>query len=152
MHKLHFLFLSMSDCLLSDHGMCICMCIDIYIYRAIMHFSQYSLRPTHAGVSTGICLSRYLLLHSNRAHAPPVASLQRFHGNFRVTTEGFPYLSIYLSIYPSIYVSIYPSIHPSNYFWWHSGFLSFPGKKAEDVLTSGRHHHEGMAQESASSI
>jgi hypothetical protein len=130
MHKLHFLFLSMSDCLLSDHGMCICMCIDIYIYRAIMHFSQYSLRPTHAGVSTGICLSRYLLLHSNRAHAPPVASLQRFHGNFRVTTEGLS-LPIYLSIYPSIYVSIYLSIHPSIHlflvtFW----FPIFSGKKS----------------------
>ena len=45
MHKLHFFFLNMSDCLLSDHGMCICMCIDIYIYiyRAIIHFSQYSI-------------------------------------------------------------------------------------------------------------
>ena len=66
----------------------------------------------------------------------------------------FPtYLFIYLSIYLSIYVSICLSIHPSIYLFLVTFWLPiFSGKKTKDVLPSGRNHHEGMAQESASSI
>ena len=132
MHKLHFLFLSMSDCLLSDHGMCICMCIDIYIYTAqsCISVNTHCDQPTPVSALEFVCRAI--------SFSTPTARMrhQWLHCNVFMEISasqprGFPYLSIYLSIHLSMYLSIYLSIHPSIYlflvtFW----FPIFSGKKS----------------------
>ena len=93
----------MSDCLLSDHGMCICMCIDIYIYIPRNHTFQ-SILNTHCDQPTPVSALEFVCRAISFSTPTVRMRHQWLHCNVFMEISasqprGFPYLSIYLSIY-----------------------------------------------------